>query len=200
MRRSGDSRVEMTKILSLDDETLDRLLSGRIDPADAPPEWSGVAGLVREMVAPPTAPELAGMGAAVAAASALLTMPPMPILDAGSARSASRRAGPDSSAQRWHRSSSREPWSARPGLAAAGVLPDSVQGFAHRVLEKVGIQVPEPTNGGPGDGVDRPAGPGAGPNDPAADPGPSHRAGAAGAVLHQDASSNGARAWHRAGR
>jgi hypothetical protein len=50
----------------LDDETADRLLTGRLDPADAPPGYAGVAKLVAATTAPVTTDELVGEPEAVA--------------------------------------------------------------------------------------------------------------------------------------
>jgi len=50
---------------TLDDETADRLVAGRLDPADAPPGYAAVAKLVAAAAAPATTEELAGEPAAV---------------------------------------------------------------------------------------------------------------------------------------
>jgi hypothetical protein len=51
---------------TLDDETADRLLAGRLDPADAPPGYAAVANLVAAATAPATTEELDGEPEAVA--------------------------------------------------------------------------------------------------------------------------------------
>jgi len=51
----------------LDDDTAERLLSGRLDPLDAPPAYAAVARLLQVAAAPPTPDELAGEPAALAA-------------------------------------------------------------------------------------------------------------------------------------
>ena len=51
----------------LDDDTAERLLSGRLDPLDAPPSYAAVARLLQAAAAPPTPDELAGEPSAVAA-------------------------------------------------------------------------------------------------------------------------------------
>jgi len=51
---------------TLDDETADRLVAGRLDPADAPPGYAAVAKVVTAATAPATTEELAGEPAAVA--------------------------------------------------------------------------------------------------------------------------------------
>jgi hypothetical protein len=51
---------------ALDDQTADRLLAGRLAPADAPPGYAAVTRLVAAAAAPATTEELAGEPAAVA--------------------------------------------------------------------------------------------------------------------------------------
>ena len=51
---------------ALDDDTAERLLSGRLDPDDAPPAYAGVARLLQTAAAPPDPDELAGQEAALA--------------------------------------------------------------------------------------------------------------------------------------
>ena len=51
----------------LDDDTAERLLSGRLPPEDAPPSFAEVARFLRAAAAPPTPGELAGQPAALAA-------------------------------------------------------------------------------------------------------------------------------------
>ena len=53
-------------IPALDDDTTERLLSGRLDPDDAPPGYAGVARLLQTAAAPPHPDELAGQEAALA--------------------------------------------------------------------------------------------------------------------------------------
>jgi hypothetical protein len=52
--------------LALDDETLERLLTGELSPAQAPPGYAEVAALLAATAAPPTPDELAGQAAALA--------------------------------------------------------------------------------------------------------------------------------------
>jgi hypothetical protein len=52
--------------LALDEGTAERLLTGRLDPADAPPGYSPVAALLAAMSAPPDTEELAGQAAIMA--------------------------------------------------------------------------------------------------------------------------------------
>jgi hypothetical protein len=59
----------------LDDETAERLLSGRLDPLDAPPSYAAVARLLQAAAAPPTPDELAGEPSAVAAFGSIQARP-----------------------------------------------------------------------------------------------------------------------------
>ncbi|HZD70061.1 MAG TPA: hypothetical protein VFA45_14500, partial [Actinomycetes bacterium] len=52
--------------LSLDEGTADRLLAGRLAPADAPPGYGRVATVLAAVSAPPDAEDLAGQAAALA--------------------------------------------------------------------------------------------------------------------------------------
>jgi hypothetical protein len=54
-------------IVPLDADTAERLLSGRLDPDDAPPGYAKVARLLRSAAAPPDPGELTGQAAAMAA-------------------------------------------------------------------------------------------------------------------------------------
>jgi hypothetical protein len=63
----------------LDDDTAERLLSGRLDPLDAPPSYAAVARLLQGAAAPPTPDELGGEPAAMAAFGSLQARPqPVP--------------------------------------------------------------------------------------------------------------------------
>lgn len=64
MRRFPDSPGSSPP--TLDHDTADRLLAGRLDPADAPPGFAAVAMVVTAATAPATPEELAGEPAAVA--------------------------------------------------------------------------------------------------------------------------------------
>jgi hypothetical protein len=72
---------------TLDHDTADRLLAGRLGPADAPPGFAAVAMVVTAATAPATPEELAGEAAAVARFAAMTR--PGPRMRAA----ASRRAG-----------------------------------------------------------------------------------------------------------
>jgi hypothetical protein len=68
MRRLLTSRTP--RPAPLDQETADRLLTGRLDPADAPPGYGEVARLLAAASAPPTGDELASEQAVLAAFAA----------------------------------------------------------------------------------------------------------------------------------
>jgi hypothetical protein len=130
----------------LDRGTADRLLSGSVAPDDAPPGYAHVARLLRTVATPPSPRELAPQAEAIATAQTILSArsaaPPAP------ARSGvrHRRAG-----RGWRRARVMGlvlvgAMLATSGLAAAGVLPDRVQSAASKVLDAVGIDVPDPTS------------------------------------------------------
>jgi hypothetical protein len=52
--------------LALDDETVERLLTGELSPAQAPPAYAEVAALLAAMAAPPSPEELSGQAATLA--------------------------------------------------------------------------------------------------------------------------------------
>jgi len=68
-------RLRTADPLVLDADTAERLLDGRVDPADAPPGYGPVAGLLAAAAAPASAAELAGQQLAVAAAFAAAAHP-----------------------------------------------------------------------------------------------------------------------------
>ncbi|HZD70813.1 MAG TPA: hypothetical protein VFA45_18540, partial [Actinomycetes bacterium] len=51
---------------ALDRDTVDRLVTGRLEPADAPPGYAEVATVLQAAASPPTPGELAGEASAVA--------------------------------------------------------------------------------------------------------------------------------------
>jgi len=64
----------------LDEDTADRLLSGQLDPADAPSEYAHVARVAKAATGPVTPEELAGEAAAIAAfRAAAHATPPTPV-------------------------------------------------------------------------------------------------------------------------
>jgi hypothetical protein len=84
---SADSGLpaEMRRLLSwlrddplvLDDDSADRLLAGRLDPADAPPGYAETAAVMAAVTAPARPDELAGMQASLDAFRAALHAPPL---------------------------------------------------------------------------------------------------------------------------
>jgi len=145
MTPRDDSLGEMVRTVWLDRGTADRLLSGSVAPDDAPPGYTDVARVLRAVAMPPSPRELAPEADAVAAAQTILR-----------ARSAALPT-PARSGARPHRARSRfrrtkvtglvlvGTMIGTSGLAAAGVLPDPVQTAASKVLDVVGIDVPDPT-------------------------------------------------------
>ena len=145
MRPRDDSLGEMARTVWLDRGTADRLLSGSVAADDAPPGYTDVARLLRAIATPPSPRELASQAEAVAAAETILR-----------ARSAALPT-PARSGARPPRERSRRYRTkviclvavgtliGTSGLAAAGVLPDPVQSAASKVLDVVGIHVPDPT-------------------------------------------------------
>ena len=141
----------------LDSGIIDRLLSGRVEPDDAPPRYASVAGLVRALSAPAFATELAREAIAVAAATVVVTA-------ASRARERLELAGaePTRRRSRFYRAKVTSlvvigTLLGTTGLAAAGVLPDPVQDAVHRILSTVGIDVPsahDHPNTGEGSSVD----------------------------------------------
>jgi hypothetical protein len=126
----------MMKAPNLDSDTIERLLSGRLEPDDAPPAYARVATLMRALDAPPTSGELAWEAQAVAAAVTIVaaareTAPTSP----SKVRSSFFRAKVLSLVVTGTLLGTS-------GLAAAGVLPAPVQDAMHTILGKVGIEVP----------------------------------------------------------
>lgn len=58
---------DLPQLPPLDDDTVERLLAGRVAPDDAPPGYARVAALLRATAAPPHPDELAGAATALAA-------------------------------------------------------------------------------------------------------------------------------------
>jgi len=123
--------------LALDGETAERLLTGRLSPAQAPPGYAEVAALLAAAAAPPAPEELTGEAAARAALRAVTRA-----RAAGSRRAASparrRRAGLAAVVAAGALATG--------GVAAAatGHLPGPVQGAARSILVTVGSDEPAP--------------------------------------------------------
>jgi len=142
--------VDETRGDWLDTDTLDRMLAGGIHPEDAPPGYSGVAGVLLAVAEAGGDRDLVHEPAHVALAMELVQQrSPVP-------HSLDRRSRRPSTGARSRRHRSKigalvvvGAMVGSTGLAAAGALPDAAQdAFAH-VLDKVGISIPA--------GGDRPA-------------------------------------------
>jgi hypothetical protein len=131
----SDLPDEMRKV-RLDGDTVDRLLSGRMSPDDAPPGYSEVA-RVLNAAAENGFDELLWEAEHVAAAAALVepaSASPSPYPTKMKARSATRlKVGATLVGAAMLAST---------GLAAAGVLPDAARDAVSRILETVGITKP----------------------------------------------------------
>lgn len=138
MTERNDLPFEMRRLM-LDEDTLDRLLAGGIDPDDAPPGYSEVARILRAVTEAGHQEELAHEAVHVALAMDLVKQP-------------SPASTPSHGRSRKMRSRSRRvkvgglvvvgALVGSTGLAAAGVLPDAAQDAFSNVLERVGITVP----------------------------------------------------------
>jgi hypothetical protein len=124
---------------ALDAGTAERLVTGAVDDADAPPEYRAVAGTLRALRRAPERWELAGERAAVEQIASVVVL--------------ERQVRPVRRSRRSRRSSSRVARLAvaavvacllplAGGLASAGALPPPAQNLASTVLDKVGISVP----------------------------------------------------------
>lgn len=123
----------------IDARTIERLLSGRLDPRDASVEWAHVARIIRRLTAPASPEELAVEGVAVAAAIRALGERGTPQLDhrrPARSRSRARRFGLVAVATVLLMT----------GMAAADVLPDRAQIAISDTLSVVGIEVPRGTS------------------------------------------------------
>lgn len=125
--------------LMLDDDTLERLVAGRVDPDDAPPGYSEVARVLDAATTSVDDVELLHEVEDVAAARALVR------------HGTPGQAPSDGRSMQMKRRSHRikiaglvvlGTLAGSTGLAAAGVLPDAAQDAFAGVLERVGISVP----------------------------------------------------------
>lgn len=141
---SGDGMNEFLSTPSdLDDNTAERMLSGHVDPADAPPGYAGVTEVLAAASASALPSELAGESQAL---SMFRTQAheEVPIADAAVVSLDERRT----------RRASRKAVLvgvvagvilASTGVAAAGGdLPEPVQRVAHQTLSQIGVSVPDP--------------------------------------------------------
>jgi len=119
---------------TIDEDTTDRLLAGRIDPDDAPPGYAGVARILQAAGSLPRSEHRSREAELVAAAREVMGLRAPPGGGAGGSRTRHRRvlAGLIVTVA----------LAGIPGLAAANALPDPAQHAVSRMLHKVGISVP----------------------------------------------------------
>lgn len=122
----------------IDRAMTDRLLSGRLDPDDAPPKYADVARIIRALTAPASPEDLALEGAAVGAA----------IRSLGEPRSTREERLQLSHSASWVRLGLVAVATVllMTGIAAADVLPDRAQDAISDTLSLVGIDVPRATS------------------------------------------------------
>jgi len=138
MTASGDWEEDMERF-ALDPDTADRLLSGSLDPEDAPHRYGEVASLLR-IAAGPTSGALDGEAAAVPAVVEAIRSSPSPAPQAGSPR-----------ARRGIRLKAATGGVVAVlvltgSLAAADALPAPAQRVASDALSVVGVDVPSPSS------------------------------------------------------
>ena len=119
---------------TIDEDTTDRLLAGRIHPDDAPPGYAGVARILQAAGSLPRSEHLSREAELVAAAREVTGLRSPPGGGAGGSRARHRRALAGLIVT--------GALLGIPGLAAANALPDPAQHAVSRVLDKVGISVP----------------------------------------------------------
>jgi hypothetical protein len=119
---------------TIDEDTTDRLLAGRIHPDDAPPGYAGVARILQAAGSLPRSGHLSREAELVAAAREVIGLRSPPGGGAGGSRTRHRRALAGLIVT--------GALLGIPGLAAANALPDPAQHAVSRVLDKVGISVP----------------------------------------------------------
>ena len=116
--------------LPLDGNTAERILSGSVPPADAPPGYAGVARVFEVAAFPPQPAELAGEVEAVAL---IISSLPSPRRSHVPSRKLTARLAAAAFAGGLTLTS---------GLAAAGALPTFAQDAAADVLDTIGLDVP----------------------------------------------------------
>ena len=119
---------------TIDEDTTDRLLAGRIHPDDAPPGYAGVARILQAAGSLPRSEHLSREAELVAAAREVRGLRAPPGGGAGGSHTRHRRALAGLIVT--------GALLGIPGLAAANALPDPAQHAVSRVLDKVGISVP----------------------------------------------------------
>jgi len=137
--------------LALDDETVERLLSGELPPAQAPPEYAAVAALLAAMAAAPSQEELAGQAAALAELRAVSSARAVAIRRAAKPRRR-RRVGLAAVAVAGALATG--------GVAAAatGNLPEPVRKATRSILVTVGGAEPATSDPLPGSSARHPGG------------------------------------------
>jgi hypothetical protein len=126
----------------LDEPTAERLLSGQVDPDDAPPGYARVAGVLRAAASAPVevggSAELEALEAFAAGVSAR---------GARSVEPHRRSVMPITSRRRKMAAVAAGLGLALTGgLSAAGALPGAAQAVAHDVLGTIGVTVPDPNS------------------------------------------------------
>jgi hypothetical protein len=122
-------------ITKIDDDTMDRLLAGRIDPDDAPPGYAEVARILQAAGSPPRGEHLSREVEHVAAARR--------VMSPGSASTGGTGGGPSRRRRALAGLIVTGALAGIPGLAAANALPGPAQHAVSRVFDKVGISVPD---------------------------------------------------------
>jgi type IV secretory pathway VirB10-like protein len=120
---------------ALDAGTAERLVSGAVDVADAPPEYRAVASVLLALREPPDSWELVGGPAVAERIAATVSVARTERAVPRSRRFASRTRVAVASLV-------ASGLALTGGLAAAGALPDPAQRVASAVLDQVGISVP----------------------------------------------------------
>jgi hypothetical protein len=146
----------------LDAGTAERLVTGAVDVADAPPEYRAVARIFQALREAPDSAESVGEPAAVERISAAV------VLDGGTGRAQPSRRSPSRVGRLALASAAALGLCVTGGLASAGALPEPAQNAASTVLGTVGISVP---TGGDNPAVDAPPTPTPSPASSPATPG-----------------------------
>jgi hypothetical protein len=131
----GDVRDEMRR-MPVDPRTADRLLTGRMDPDDAPPGYAGAARLLQTARAEAAPAELRKEPETIAAMAAIRLRP------AGHAGVVRRRTMTRSLKLKIGASALVAALMGSTGLAVAGALPGPAQTAAAHVLARIGVSVP----------------------------------------------------------
>jgi hypothetical protein len=129
-----DDLPDEMPIGTIDEDTTDRLLAGRIHPDDAPPGYAGVARILQAAGSLPRSEHRSREAELVAAAREVMGLRSPPGGGAGGSPTRHRRLVVGLIVT--------GALVGIPGLAAANALPDPAQHAVSRVLHKVGISVP----------------------------------------------------------